>query len=62
MNKKDELKKEKQEQIVVELLDGEERDSLCDIPGCPYIIKYRITGRGLWLHLCEYHAEAEGFI
>jgi hypothetical protein len=50
------------EKIKVEQLYGEELDSLRDIPNCPYMAKYRITGKGLYLHLCEYHASCEGFI
>jgi len=48
--------------IKVERLYGEEVDSLCDVPNCPFMAVYRITGKGLYLHLCEYHASAEGFI
>jgi hypothetical protein len=51
-----------EEKIMVERLYGEELDSLCDIPNCPYMAIYRITGKGLYLHLCEYHAYCEGFI
>ena len=46
-------------EIKIKRLKGEERDSLCDIPNCPNIIDYLITGNGLLLHLCEYHKECE---
>jgi hypothetical protein len=48
--------------VMVKKLFGEERDSLCDIPSCTRMAEYKITGNGLYLHLCYYHAQAEGFL